>query len=79
MAVFTGHLALITGGASGIGAACARLMAERGGNVVVADRDLAAAEALIASLGGNDNLAARLDVADVAQVHALFTAAGGPG
>ena len=73
MAVFTGHLALITGGASGIGAACARLMAERGGNVVVADRDLAAAEALVASLGGNDNLAARLDVADVAQVQALFT------
>ena len=50
-----------------------QLIAERGGNVVVADRDLAAAEALVASLGGNDNLAARLDVADVAQVQALFT------
>jgi meso-butanediol dehydrogenase/(S,S)-butanediol dehydrogenase/diacetyl reductase len=72
MAIFTGRLVLICGGASGIGAACARLVAERGGSVIVADRDQAAAEALAASLTGGDHSAVGLDVADAAEVHALF-------
>lgn len=44
--------ALITGGASGIGAACARALASRGAKVVVADVDAAGAAALADELGG---------------------------
>jgi NAD(P)-dependent dehydrogenase (short-subunit alcohol dehydrogenase family) len=47
---FTGRVAVVTGGASGIGAACCRLLAERGARVVVADRDTARAQALAAEL-----------------------------
>jgi NADPH:quinone reductase-like Zn-dependent oxidoreductase len=39
-----GTIALVTGGASGIGLACARWMADRGCRVVIADRDEAAAD-----------------------------------
>ncbi|MFI4946352.1 MAG: SDR family NAD(P)-dependent oxidoreductase, partial [Burkholderiales bacterium] len=44
---FDGAVALVTGGASGIGAALGREMARRGASVVLADRDgdLAQAEA----------------------------------
>lgn len=37
LAGFAGQVALVTGAASGIGAACARLLAERGASVVCAD------------------------------------------
>ncbi|MHA7210918.1 3-hydroxybutyrate dehydrogenase [Arthrobacter sp. MDT1-65] len=47
-----GRRALVTGGASGIGAACARALAGRGAQVVVADRDAAGAGDLAADLGG---------------------------
>ena len=44
---FTGKTALITGAASGIGAACARFLAERGAaSLVLTDRDQAGLEAL---------------------------------
>ncbi|MDQ0736927.1 3-hydroxybutyrate dehydrogenase [Arthrobacter agilis] len=48
----SGRRALITGGASGIGAASARALAGRGAHVVVADRDEAGAVGLAADLGG---------------------------
>ncbi|MBB6406076.1 3-hydroxybutyrate dehydrogenase [Arthrobacter sp. AZCC_0090] len=47
-----GRKALVTGGASGIGAACARALAARGAKVVVADIDAAGAAALADTLGG---------------------------
>ncbi|OFI38388.1 3-hydroxybutyrate dehydrogenase [Arthrobacter sp. SW1] len=47
-----GRKAVVTGGASGIGAACARTFAARGAKVVVADVDAAGAEALADELGG---------------------------
>ncbi|NYD78364.1 3-hydroxybutyrate dehydrogenase [Arthrobacter cupressi] len=47
-----GRKALVTGGAGGIGAACAREFAARGAKVVVADIDAAAAETLADELGG---------------------------
>jgi len=44
--------ALVTGGAGGIGAACARVLAERGAQVVIADRDETAARQLAHEIGG---------------------------
>lgn len=47
-----GNAFLITGGASGLGAATARLIAQEGGKVVLADLNEAAGNALAAELGG---------------------------
>lgn len=43
---------VITGGASGLGAACARMIAEQGGRPVIADLQHEAGKALAAELGG---------------------------
>ncbi|MFF7364520.1 SDR family oxidoreductase [Streptomyces sp. NPDC008125] len=59
---FDGLSALVTGGASGIGAAVATLLLERGARVAVLDRDTAGAP------GGT--FAVRADVTDDAQVRA---------
>ena len=56
-----GRRAVVTGGASGIGLACARELAGRGAHVVIADLDGAAAEAVAAELGGE---AWTVDLAD---------------
>jgi 3-hydroxybutyrate dehydrogenase len=48
----TGKRAIVTGGASGIGEACARALAGRGAKVTVAELDGPAAEALAAAIGG---------------------------
>jgi 3-hydroxybutyrate dehydrogenase len=47
-----GRKALVTGGASGIGAACARALAARGAKVAVADVDASGAGTLADELGG---------------------------
>lgn len=48
----TGRSALVTGGASGIGTACARAFAAAGARVTVADVDAAGAEAVASEIGG---------------------------
>ena len=53
---------LITGGASGLGAATVRMLVAAGGRVAIADLNRAAGEALAAELG----LAARFIATDVA-------------
>jgi len=58
-----GRTALVTGGASGIGAACARELARRGATVTIADVDAAAAETLAAEIGGKTWDIDLLDVA----------------
>jgi 3-hydroxybutyrate dehydrogenase len=58
-----GRSALITGGASGIGAAIARRLAELGAAVQIADRDLAGAQALAAETRGE---AWQVDLSDPA-------------
>jgi 3-oxoacyl-[acyl-carrier protein] reductase len=58
-----GRVALVTGGARGIGRATAVRFAREGARVVVADRDRAGAEALAGELGGGA-LAIEVDVAD---------------
>jgi 3-hydroxybutyrate dehydrogenase len=62
-----GRRALVTGGASGIGAACARAFAAAGAHVTVADIDREAPEALAAEIGG---AAWHVDLADSAALAA---------
>lgn len=62
---------IVTGGASGIGAACARRYAAEGARVAIGDVDLDGAQAVAASIGG---LAARCDHTDPAQCAALVDA-----
>jgi 3-hydroxybutyrate dehydrogenase len=57
-----GRTALVTGGASGIGAACARELAARGASVTVADVDEVAAKALAEEIGGTAWAVDLLDV-----------------
>ncbi|MDW5326058.1 3-hydroxybutyrate dehydrogenase [Plantactinospora sp. KLBMP9567] len=57
----SGRTALVTGGASGIGRACAVRLAAAGATVTVLDRDADRAEAVAAEIGGR---ALALDLAD---------------
>ncbi|MEY9952354.1 3-hydroxybutyrate dehydrogenase [Leifsonia sp. EB34] len=61
MSPFQGRRALVTGGASGIGAACARAFAAAGAHVTVADIDGDAASRVAAEIGGDSW---KVDLAD---------------
>lgn len=65
-----GKVAIITGGAGGIGAATARLMAARGARVVIADIAFDAAQVLAAELP--DALAVPLDLESEASTQAMI-------
>ncbi|HET9092938.1 MAG TPA: 3-oxoacyl-ACP reductase [Acidimicrobiales bacterium] len=67
-----GKVAVITGGASGIGRASVRRFAAEGADVVVADLDEAAGSALADEVGG---LFVRADVTDPGDVEAMYDAA----
>ncbi|TQC50170.1 3-hydroxybutyrate dehydrogenase [Rhodococcus sp. WS4] len=64
----TGRTALVTGGASGIGAACARTLAARGAHVTVADLDDVAAKTLADEIDGT---AWHVDLLDTDQLTEL--------
>jgi NAD(P)-dependent dehydrogenase (short-subunit alcohol dehydrogenase family) len=64
-----GKVAVVTGGGSGIGAAIVRALAAEGMAVVAADIELAAAEAVVASLPTARAMA--VDVADAVSLQAL--------
>jgi 2-hydroxycyclohexanecarboxyl-CoA dehydrogenase len=67
-----GKVALVTGGASGIGAATARRLAAEGARVAIADLDVAGAGDVA---GEVDGAAVEMDVADVESVRAGVAAA----
>jgi meso-butanediol dehydrogenase/(S,S)-butanediol dehydrogenase/diacetyl reductase len=72
---FEGKVAVVTGGASGIGAASARLFAREGAAVVIADLNEDLGRALAAEIGDDSALFHRCDVAVCAEVEALIEAA----
>jgi NAD(P)-dependent dehydrogenase (short-subunit alcohol dehydrogenase family) len=67
-----GNVFIITGGASGLGAASARMIAENGGKVVLADVQVEPGEKLAAELGGKF---LRCDVTSEADAKAVVDAA----
>lgn len=70
-----GRVAVVTGGASGIGLALAHRFLRAGMNVVIADVESAALDAATAELSPHgDVLAVRTDVSDLASVEALAAA-----
>ena len=68
MTDLTGRRALVTGGASGIGAACARSLASAGARVIVADLDGDGAGRLADEIGGE---AWQVDLTDTAALTSL--------
>jgi NAD(P)-dependent dehydrogenase (short-subunit alcohol dehydrogenase family) len=66
MTEFEGLVAVVTGGASGIGAATATLLAERGAKVAILDRDVAAVDEAVFA-------AAKCDITSAATVDAAIT------
>ena len=67
------QVAVITGGASGIGAATAKAMAKEGAEVAILDRDLDAAKAAAKKIGGKA-LGIECDVTNPQSVRAAFDA-----
>lgn len=77
MIELTGKIAVITGAASGVGAATAAMFARLGAQVVVADINRAGADAVVAEItaAGGAAVAAEADVSDEAQVIAMVRVA----
>jgi NAD(P)-dependent dehydrogenase (short-subunit alcohol dehydrogenase family) len=67
-----GQAALVTGGASGLGAQTVRELAAQGAKVAILDVNLEAAQALAAEVGG---VALRCDICDSASVEAALRSA----
>jgi citronellol/citronellal dehydrogenase len=77
--LFDGHVAIVTGGGSGIGLAAARSFAELGAKVAICGRradKLAAAEADLRARGGVDVLALACDIREPEQVSGFVDAVG---
>jgi len=74
--VLAGKVAVVTGGASGIGRASAALLAAQGAAVAIADLDEAGAQAAAAAIevAGGRALALRTDMREEAQVKAMVEA-----
>ena len=67
-------VALVTGGASGLGAATVRALVGKGAKALIVDRDEAKGQALAAELGASAAFA-KADVTDAAQIEAAIEAA----
>ena len=75
--MFDNQVAIVTGGESGIGAACAKALSDAGARVVITYyKDAAAAQRVCALIGGSDRaLAVQTDVGEETAVTSLFDAA----
>lgn len=71
----TGNVALITGGASGLGAATARTLVDAGARVVLVDTNAELGEAFAAELGAERARFVRTDVTEEADVRAAVDTA----
>ncbi|HEX6933416.1 MAG TPA: SDR family NAD(P)-dependent oxidoreductase [Streptosporangiaceae bacterium] len=71
MDAFSGRVAIVTGGGSGIGAAIARALAASGGTVVIADIDETAGKALADEISQGRAGAASAEVVDVTDSDAV--------
>jgi len=77
MSKLTGHRAVITGGGTGIGLACARSLAAQGAQIIIMGRDLVRLEAAAQTIPGAQ--AIQLDVTDADSVTAGFAKAASGG
>lgn len=69
-----GRVAMVTGAGSGMGAECARRLADEGAYVLVVDVDLTAAQQVVDQIHG-DALAVKADVTDGDSIHGAVNAA----
>ena len=76
MFLLDGHTAIVTGGASGIGLATARMLVDVGAKLVVADLDQEAGRKVVDDLlaAGGDAMFVRTDVAESSDVDAMVAA-----
>lgn len=70
---FVSTVAVVTGGASGIGAECVRQLTELGASVMIADRDADNAEKLCAELASDDVASCWVDVTDPESVQRMVS------
>jgi NAD(P)-dependent dehydrogenase (short-subunit alcohol dehydrogenase family) len=73
---FDSQVAIVTGAGSGIGQACAQMLAQRGAKVLIADRNVGAAERVASAIGSNA-MAFAVDVADPTDCQAMTKTGGG--
>lgn len=73
--VFEGRVAVVTGGASGVGLALARQLLEAGARVAIVDRDEAALDRALEGLDARDAIGVAADVAQEADVQRYVDAA----
>jgi NAD(P)-dependent dehydrogenase (short-subunit alcohol dehydrogenase family) len=74
MGKLDGKVAIITGGAGGIGSAAARLFVAEGGRVMLVDIDTQALQSVVADIGGDQVAYTCADVSDSKQTQAYVAA-----
>ncbi len=74
--LFDGHVAIVTGGGSGIGLAIAKLLGELGAKVAICGRKPEKLEAASKELGSVPHLALPCDIREVEQIAAFVDAVG---